>query len=189
MNKRIAGGLAFIVVGVALIRAGGYQPVGAGLAFALIGLILIGTRLKRQSLAIAGVATGMAFLGGALVLLSAQGDHRSDFRVLTSSAFILLTIIAFYSNVIWLPIGTYFATRRPPVWTALLIGAASSLVGCLLVISNDPEMAIGVFQRRFYILVPIGTVTGYLVWRVSAHAHRDDATLTERLPRELSRGA
>src|SRR4029450_2926998 len=108
----------------------------------------------------------MGFLGGALLMLriAARYSFQGGGLVWTVG---VLTAIAFFSNVLWLPIGTFFATRRPSVWTALLIGAASSLFGCLLIMVRDPRLAIAVFARVFYILLPVGLLTGYLVWYVA----------------------
>ena len=130
--------------------------------------------MRLRWLAVAGVATGMAFLGGALIMLRMVGPYA--FQGGTRSTLRVLTVVAFFSNVIWLPIGTYFATRRPSVWIALLIGAASSLFGCFLMMPAYPGMAFRVFRAFLPILIPTGVVTGYLVWRVSTPARRGDIT-------------
>src|SRR6266581_3240633 len=88
-----------------------------------------------RQLAVAGVATGMAIIGTALVTMRLMASSGSTLAWLMVNRR-LIPIVIFLSNFIWLPVGVAFARNPPSLWTALLIGAASPLVGCLLIAST-----------------------------------------------------
>jgi hypothetical protein len=127
----------------------------------------------RRELAVASVATGMAILGGGLVMLRIGG--LSAFRASIRGTLTLLAVLVFLSNLLWLPISAYFAAHPPRLWTALLVGALSPVVGCLLINPTDLGFGIVLFGKLFYILIPIGIAIGYLVRRVLMSAQLEPA--------------
>jgi hypothetical protein len=110
----------------------------------------------------------MAIVGTYLILwLAHPPSGGAEALAWFGVGFRIALIVIFASNFLWLPVGVAFAKSRPKLSTALLIGAISPLLGCLLLGSF---FGFAIFAKLFYFLVPVGMVTGYLVRRVTLGA-------------------
>jgi hypothetical protein len=118
----------------------------------------------RHLLRVAAVATLMAVLGFALLF-----PRVSAFPKMT---LLLLTRIIIISISLWLSAALIFRSRAVSLRTALGFGAASPFLGAVLLgtiflsgagVFTGIEGSLAVVIKRFYVCIPIGIATAYLV--------------------------